>query len=245
MSENPKSSALRPDGAKQSRRGNASDRAWGKLPNDIAKNPRVPDVALVLLAYLSTFVGKWVLNWRDVSGICTSGLKERAFWRALRILRTLGLIIRVITPVPGKQGRGRVIEDILALPNYGENYRRVERAWFRWVMTMKALALLLFIRACGPVGVKPWQVEKRFDWSLPTVKKYADELIAAGLIENRGAKQAPLYVEANSKKAQFKKPQYKNLRSKKTQSLHSVTSLHNVSPLHTEEPLQRETGEAE
>src|SRR6185369_7383909 len=152
-SENFESTAV---GFKQSLTGNAFGREWGKLPNDIAKNPDVRDLALVLLAFRTTFAGKWILKWRKVQKACSKGLGERAFWAALAILIRLGLITRVKIPIPGKQGRGKVIDDPLTLPTFGENYRRVERAWFDGTMTMKALALLFFIRAWGLVGVHPW-----------------------------------------------------------------------------------------
>ena len=106
-------------------------------------------------------------------------MSEHPFWRAMRNLRSAGLIQREIVRT-GRQGPGSVNNDHLTARAVADdkNYRRVERRWFRGAHTVKEIALLLYV--CGRGGAHPWQIAKRFDWSLPTVKTHADALISAG-----------------------------------------------------------------
>jgi hypothetical protein len=213
-------------------------RQYGLFPNVVALSPAVDDIALVMAAYRATFAGPFVLTVSDVSGIARRGSGERPYWRGLRVLQAEGLLERRTAP-SGRQGPAHVVDDVLTLPDeVGRRYRRVERRWFDGTLSVKALALLLFVRASGDERASGWHVARRFDWSPPTVKTVADELIAAGHIERRGGGRTPIYAQAQSKirqskKEQPKKRQSKKVQSKKRQRLHSVDPLHTVSPLHT------------
>jgi len=213
-------------------------RQYGLLPNVVALSPTVEDVALAMAAYRTTFAGRFVLTVRDIGRIARRGSGERPYWRGLRILQAEGLLERRTAP-SGRQGPAHVVDDVLTLPEeIGRRYRRVERRWFDGTLSVKALAFLLFVRASGDERASAWQIARRFAWSPPTVKRVADELIAAGHIERRGGSRTPVYAQAQSnirqsKKEQLEKRQSKKVQSKKRQPLHSVDPLHTVSPLHT------------
>jgi hypothetical protein len=218
-------------------------RAWGRLANGIAKDPSVSDVALVVLAYRLTLIDWDGLHWRDVKRIVRRGLGKRAFHRALRNLlpatdenpQGRGLMKRCNTRQAEGRGRGYAKDEVApgAIAT-GTSYRRVERQWFDGRFSLKALALLLYARAVGALGVHPWEIEKRFVWSLPTIRTAAGELMELRLIEDRGKTQAPLYSPLNCKIVHRKKVHRKTRHSKKAHHTHSVRLSHIVSPLHTD-----------
>ena len=218
-------------------------RAWGRLANAIAKDPSVSDVALVVLAYRLTLIDWDGLHWRDVKKIVRRGLGKRAFHRALRNLLAAtdenpqgrGLLNRCNTRQAEGRGRGYAKDEVApgAIAT-GTGYRRVERHWFDGRFSLKALALLLYARAAGALGIRPWEIARRFEWSLPTIRTAADELMKVEVIEDRGKTQAPLYAPPNCKIVHRKKVHRKTTHSKKVHHTHSVKLSHNVSPLHTE-----------
>jgi hypothetical protein len=216
--------------ARSETRAEKDARAFGRLPNKLSVDPEITPEALVLLAYRLTFVGRWVLNWRDVQKCIKRGFGERVFWRAMGILKGKGLIGRHVTSVAGVQGPGEVVNDELHLEPYGEHCRRVERKWFGGELQTNALACLLFIRAVR--SAQPWRIANRFDWSLPTVRRAAANLISLGLVENVGTKQHPNYVSADSRNAQSKNRPSNNAHCKKRR-LYEGTLPYALPAIHT------------
>lgn len=170
-------------------------RAWGKLPDRIARDRNLDAVALVLTAYRLTLIDWHGLHHRDVQKIAARGLSKKPFQLALRTMRRLGLLERE-SYISRSDGRGRYFarDRLTELCEAGpKNCRRIERRWFDGNLTVKALALLIFARALGRHDVSPEQVRQRFGWSLQTVRRTACELVDAGFLIQFGALQQPRY----------------------------------------------------
>ena len=211
-------------------------RAWGTLPNRVAIASALPAAALVLLSYRVTFAGQWALNPRDVQRRFKRGLGRRVYLVAIGYLKPAGvgnphgqgLLRRDIARIAGRQGPGRVRNDALTFDPRGKPYRRVERRWFNGDQSMKAIATLLYVRAMGKA--LPWQIAKRFGWSLPTVNRACADLCTAGLLMNDGFKQQPLYKPTNSKNAHSKNERSIKGSSKKALFLRNDLPLRTVDP---------------
>ena len=173
-------------------------RAFGMLPNSIAVDPTIEHGALVMIAARLTYAGSWVMTERATARLVRRGLARHVYQRSMRTLVNRGLIKRHREP-NGRQGRGEIVDDRVCLPaGETDHRRRVERAWFNGKLSLKAAAVLLFIRACAGGEARPWHIAKRFGWSASTVKTVVDELYRARLVERLGGAHQPIYRAYNS-----------------------------------------------
>jgi hypothetical protein len=115
----------------------------------------------------------------------------------------------------------------------------VERKWFDGKLTVNAIAMLLFIRACSGAEARPWHIAKRFNWSYGTIKTLGKELEAAGLVKRRGGAQQPIYCCSNSQKTNSKNVDSENGNSKRQNSEKSAR-LPNDQPLRIDHPSRNE-----
>ena len=182
----------------QPQRAHAQSRAFGKLPNSIARNPDVSSALLVIIGYRLTFTGDYGLSEQQIcngavghrgSPIASRGLSRDTFRRAVREGRALGLLDR---RQQAKQGahfgyaRDRVI-----LP-HGGGYKHVRRQWFDGRLSVGALAAYLFIRAGTGKGRFTYtrEVAERFGWSRPTAAAAIDELLHAEMVQRHARRNA-------------------------------------------------------
>jgi hypothetical protein len=155
--------------------------AWGMLPDAIVRNRELAPQALVLLAYRVT-KGDWGLHWKDV-GKRIKGINKANFYVALAILVQAGLIERE-PYIQAREGRGRshARDYLTARAQAGyRGSRRVEGRWFverRFSVT--EIAMLLYIRSCGPRGATQRQISNRFGWCTQTIQRAAYGLALAG-----------------------------------------------------------------
>ena len=182
----------------QPQHAHAQSRAFGKLPNSIARNPDVSSALLVIIGYRLTFAGDYGLSEQQIcngavghrgSPIASRGLSRDTFRRAVREGRALGLLDR---RQQAKQGahfgyaRDRVI-----LP-HGGGYKHVRRQWFDGRLSVGALAAYLFIRAGTGKGPFTYtrEVAERFGWSRPTAAAAIDELLHAAMVQRHARRNA-------------------------------------------------------
>jgi hypothetical protein len=199
---------------------------FGMLPNAVACDPEIDECALVMLGARVTSGGRWLMTRTWALGLVRRGLAERPYWRGLSRLTGKGLVNR-LKVANGRQGHGRVVDDLVRLPaDKGERYRHVERRWFDGMLSVKAVAALIFMRAQADGEALPWQIRERFGWSFGTIKAVGEELQKAGLIERLGGAQNPSYRACNSQNPQSKKAQSTKARCKNRQ------------PLRTDQPVR-------
>ena len=168
--------------------------AFGKLPNAVVRDALVSSELLVLIAFRATFVGSYGLNERAICtgqrhAIAKKGLGRDVFRRAMASGKQLGLIKRWQPACRGSQFR--YARDELCLPPAIQSYKHVRREWFEGQFSLRALALLLFVRAGTGRGPYTFarEISQRFGWSPPTIQVAMAELLSAGLaerIERRG-----------------------------------------------------------
>jgi hypothetical protein len=162
--------------------------AFGILPNAVARDRRVSCELLVLIGYRCTFAGDYGLNGRAICtgrkhAIASKGLGRDVFRRAIESGQRLGFIKRW---QPAKKGsKFAFARDELCLPPAGQSYRHVRRQWFTGQYSLRALAVLLFVRAGTERGQRTFsrEISERFEWSAPTTQAAVAELVSAGLME--------------------------------------------------------------
>src|SRR5262249_43101190 len=127
-------------------------RAFGKLPNEVARDRRLSPAAMVAIAYRVTIADDrslWGLSPADVKSIVAGkGFGRNVFERAMREARDAGYIQRW-QPRPVK-GQYQKAKDVLTLPPCGASGKagwHLERAWFDGRFALNELAALLFLRA--------------------------------------------------------------------------------------------------
>lgn len=176
----------------------AHARAYGKLPNSIARNPDVSPALLAIIGYRLTFTGDYGLSEQQIcngavghrgSPIASRGLSRDTFRRAVREGQALCLLERRQQAKHGTRfgyARDRVI-----LP-YDGGYKHVRRQWFDGRLSVSALAAYLFIRAGTGKGAFTYtrEVAERFGWSRPTAAAAIDELRHAEMVQRHARRNA-------------------------------------------------------
>lgn len=154
--------------------------AWGDLPNAVALNHSVSAANLVLLALRTTLkdfdLGVDGLN----IAVRGKGLGRDVVERANTEAVSLGLLER--RQPGGRPGtKFRYAVERLTLPEPGAlGRRKVQRSWWRGELSLKELAVLLYLRAAGRVLCR--ELAKRFGWTRPTAMAALRALEVRGLI---------------------------------------------------------------
>ena len=169
------------------------DRAFGILPNSVARDVRLGPAALVLLAYRTTFAtttaafGLNATALRRQRIVRGKGLGRDVIEAALRQAQQVGYLQRQQSP--RRSGRFGYAVDKLTLPSCSQVDQSgwiVRRAWFDGRLSLNALAAILYMRAGSGKGpIYKREVAERFGWSQSTSGSVLAELIRAGLIERR------------------------------------------------------------
>jgi hypothetical protein len=155
-------------------------RAWGRLPNSIAIDPRVSVENLLLLALRTTLIDYALAIEGHNVLVRGGGLGRNVVKRANAEAVRLGLLIR--DQAGGQPGsKFAYAKERLTLPEPGKLGRRiVPRQWFDGTLDKQELAVLLYLRAAGRVMCR--EVAARFGWSRPTAKGALDRLAHRGLV---------------------------------------------------------------
>ena len=160
-----------------------------RFPNAVARDMRLSEPALVILAYRSTFVGVYALS---VTALIRGqivhgrGLGRDVIERAIHELVAASYLERN-QPVRQPGGPFRRVEEEIRLPSSGASgnaARVVRKSWFDGSLTLKELAALLFLRAGLPnrAEVFPREIAERFGWSIPTVNVVINALVQRKLV---------------------------------------------------------------
>jgi hypothetical protein len=167
--------------------------AFGRLPDEWARNPDVSPESLCLIAYRTTFGDerKGFGLWQDaLSKILSAGfgrnVRERALAEAVRHAFMARPHNSTLPRGPGYTFQRPV--DRLHLPECTqENSHVVWRSWFDGSLTRDAMAALLFVRAGTGKGPNIYtrELAERFDWSKPTALKVLRSLAARNLVQLR------------------------------------------------------------
>jgi hypothetical protein len=167
--------------------------AFGRLPNEWARDPETSAECLCILAYRTTFAddnGCFGL-WQDALSarpILASGfgrdVRERAIADAVRSGR-LTRPRNVKLPRGPGQRFARAVDHLHLPPDlHMDNSRMVWRSWFDGTLSCNEMAALLYMHAGtvkGP-GVYARELAARFDWSRPKAMAVLHALLGRGLI---------------------------------------------------------------
>ena len=160
-----------------------------RFPNAVARDMRLSEAALVVLAYRSTFVGIFALSATALIRaqiVHGRGLGRDVIERAIRDLVAAGFLKRV-QPIRKPGDTFQRVQEQLSLPSLGASGfsgRIVRRSWFDGSLTLKEFAVLLFLRAGLPdrAEVFPREIAKRFGWSTATVNVVINALVQRKLV---------------------------------------------------------------
>ena len=159
-------------------------RAFGRLPRSIRNDERLTAADLVVLAYRSTFVGRFKLRAEllhrlvdnkpaySSANACESrlprnGLGRNAAYRSIRRLVQLGYLTR-------SDSNARIIEELGYTSS--SNTPHIKRAWFDATLSLNALATLIWLKT-NP-GAFAREVAARFGWHRKTAQQALQELAA-------------------------------------------------------------------
>ena len=220
--------------------------AWGRLPNEVARDNRLNEQALVVLAYETTHTGDYVLNERALRHrpiIRGRGLGINNIRRANADIVRAGYKQRWQAPghAPGQFGR---CAERLTLPPCGASGRAgriVRREWFDARFTLNGLAALIFLRAgTGRPAAFLRELQARFGWCRQTAADAVAELCAMGVLERvevraaDGTFKATIYRPLKVKTAAFEraKPLRKNRATENGATENRATNEHYVDHPH-------------
>ena len=140
VADSPELNGHRPSRSDAERDPAALSRAFGRLPNEIARDGSLSPEALVVLALRTTFTGNYALHENTIAskpcarsprpGIC-SGLSRDIVRRAVTDLKKRGHLSRTQPCSPGENGKWRFhhVRERLCLPEGPETSRQVRREW--------------------------------------------------------------------------------------------------------------------
>jgi hypothetical protein len=175
-----------PDDQANARYARQMRKAFGRLPNAVARDPRFGPEDLVVIAYRCTITGNWVLDEIDLKKLVSKGLGKNVARCVIARLREFGLTKRWQLPGLHKGHFGEVRE-VFALPACAEDESRiVRRAWFDGSLTAKEFGALLYMRSGagkGGAGTYCRELMDRFRWSRPTATKVIGTLLKRHLLE--------------------------------------------------------------
>ena len=174
--------------ARQVKRGSADQsrvsRAFGRLPHIIRNDERLTATDLIVLAYRSTFVGKFKLRAELLhrlvdnkpthssanageSRLPRNGLGRNAAYRSIRRLVQLGYLKR-------SGDNSRIIEELGYTSSASTPH--IKRAWFDGTLSLNALATFIWLKV-NP-GAFARELAQRFGWDRKTAQQALQELAA-------------------------------------------------------------------
>jgi hypothetical protein len=170
----------------------AGARAFARLPNAVARDKRISELLLCIIAFRLTYAtdrSQYGLNETRIKGLFRGGLGVNRTRRAIADAQKLGLLKRHQSPRGGNGRWGHAV-DVLTLPDCGASghaYRHVRREWFNRTLSVQELAALLFLRAGTGKGRNTFKRElaERFGWSPKKAGKLLRGLQTRGRIDKK------------------------------------------------------------
>lgn len=199
-----------------------SARGWGTLPNAVARDTRLSDAEIVVLAYRATFVGRYGLNEAHLGEICKtngrghSGLGKNSARVAISRLVQLKYLVRA-QPKPSGGVYGFAV-DHLRLPDCDPlDQKRVYRAWFDGTWLLEEIAAYILLRAGlqamgrdGSMVRLQWlstdDLRRRFGWSKDKTLSTLKALLARDKIEQEDLRENGTFRGTRYKARQFSRP---------------------------------------
>lgn len=184
------------NGVGQRRRDPTADaEAFGRLPDEWARDPKISPEALCILAYRCTFADE-----KSKFGLSRGGLAEKPLLRsgfgrdvrerAISEAVKSGRLRRTVRRARGHPDHGGWYSeavDKLALPDdlSTTNSRLVYRGWFDGSMSCPEMATLFYMRAGTGKGPEVYtrEITERFGWCRQTSHKVLGAVERCGLIE--------------------------------------------------------------
>lgn len=184
------------------------ERGWKSLPNAVARDARLSDAELVVLAFRVTRVGRYGLNEIQLGKICKAddrghtGLGKNSARRIISRLVELKYLSRTQPKASGGVYAHAV--DRLLLADCDQDYRRVYREWFDGTWSLEEIAAFIVLRAGllvkGRGGgmikldlLSADDLRKRFGWSREKTLAALKDLQARGRIEQKDLRDKGAY----------------------------------------------------
>ena len=169
----------------QRRQENRSSKAYGKLPNMIRNDRQLLATGLVVIAYRSTFAGRYQLrpellqciasnkpSKAPTTGLSRNGLASQSVRKAMNNLCDLEYLHRTL--------KGRQVRESIGFETT-ENTPQIKRCWFDGSLSLNALAVFIWLKV-NP-GSYAREVKERFRWSRKTAELALKELVDKEWIE--------------------------------------------------------------